>query len=72
MIRIAITEAAFEAIPSTTLPVVAFEQAINALGPRYAWIEQDVLDRLEALRRPGEGYSAVILRLARETARAGD
>jgi hypothetical protein len=64
MIRIAISEAAFEALPSTPLPVVAHEQAINNLGPRYAWLSRDVLDRLEALRRPGEDYSDVIMRLA--------
>jgi hypothetical protein len=64
MIRIAISEAALEALPATSVPVVAHEQAINNLGPRYAWISQDVADRLEALRRDGEDYNDVILRLA--------
>jgi hypothetical protein len=72
MIRIAISEAAFEALPATSVPVVAHEQLLNALGPPYAWISQDVADRLETLRRDGESYSDVITRLARETARAGD
>ena len=64
MVRIAISEAAFEALPATPLPVVAHEQEINNLGPRYAWISRDVLDRLDALRGDGESYSDVILRLA--------
>ena len=68
MIRIAISQAAFDAIAATALPVVAHEQAINALGPRYLWISQDVADRLEALRGPGEDFSQVILRLAAESA----
>ena len=40
MIRIAISQAAFEALPATPVPVVAHEQAINNLGPRYVWISE--------------------------------
>jgi hypothetical protein len=52
VIRIAITEAAFEAI-ATTLPLgsVGFE--------RHP--EPHVLAKLRALRRPGESYSDAIL-----------
>jgi hypothetical protein len=28
------------------------------------WLERRALDRLDALRQPGEGYSEVILRMA--------
>jgi hypothetical protein len=69
MIRIAITPAAFEAIAST-LPLgsVSYENATNERGERYVWLPPNVVDRLRAQRRPGEGYSDVILRLATMTA----
>jgi hypothetical protein len=65
MIRIAISQAAFEAI-SATLPLgsVSFENAFNERGERYVWLPPNVVDRLTAMRRPGERYSDVILRLA--------
>jgi hypothetical protein len=65
MIRIAITEAAFEAI-AATLPLgsVGYENATNEKGERLIWLEPNVVDRLKAMRRPGESYSDVILRLA--------
>ena len=64
MIRIAITEAAFDAI-ATTLPLgsVSYENAVNARGGRYVWLPPNLVDRLKAQRRPGESYSDVILRL---------
>jgi hypothetical protein len=65
MIRIAITAAAFEAIKAT-LPVgsVAFEAKVNERGEREIWLAPDALNKLRALRGPGESYSDVILRLA--------
>jgi hypothetical protein len=65
MIRIAISEAAYEAI-SRTLPLgtVAFEQELNEHGRRHVWLEPVVVDRLGALRGPSETHSDVILRLA--------
>ena len=57
MIRIAISQAAFEAIAS-------FENTIDGRGERYVWLELRVVDRLRSLRGPGEDYSQVILRLA--------
>jgi hypothetical protein len=65
MIRIAITQAAFEAIAST-LPFgsVGYENQINERGER--WLERAVIDRLNHLRGPGESYSDVILRIAAE------
>ena len=58
MIRIAITKPAFDAI-AATLPLgsVSFENAFNERGERYVWLPPNVVDRLTALRRPGESYS---------------
>ena len=68
MIKIAITPAAFEAI-AATLPLgsVGYENATNERGERYVWLAPSVVDRLTALRGPGESYSDVILRLAKAT-----
>jgi hypothetical protein len=62
MIRIAITEAAFEAIAATLL----LGSATRPSAPRRArcWVclERRALDGLDALRQPDEGYSGIILR----------
>jgi hypothetical protein len=65
MVRIAISQAAFDAIAST-LPLgsVGYENEVNQHGERYVWLEPNVVNRLRALRDPGESYSDVILRLA--------
>ena len=65
MIRIAITAEAFDAIAST-LPLgsVGYENEVNERRERLIWLEPKVVDRLRALREPGESYSDVILRLA--------
>jgi hypothetical protein len=67
VIRIAITEAAFTAI-AATLPLgsVSYENQVNERDERYVWLPPNVVDRLKAQRRPGEGYSDVILRIAAE------
>src|SRR5208337_291099 len=64
MIRIAITEAAFKAI-TATLPLgsVACEAEVTAKGELLIWIEPSAVDRLRAMRGPGESHSDVILRL---------
>ena len=65
LIRISITPAAFEAIAATLqLGSVGYEPELNAKGERLIWLEAAFLDRLRAMRRPGESYSDVILRLA--------
>jgi hypothetical protein len=65
VIRIAISQAAFDAIASTMpLGSVGYENEVNAKGERYVWLAPNVVDRLKALRGPGENYSDVILRLA--------
>jgi hypothetical protein len=65
MICIAISIEAFEAI-ARTLPVgsVGVEPEANIEGERTVWLEEVWVDRLGALRGPGESYSAVILRIA--------
>ena len=67
MIRIAISQAAFDAI-AKTLPLgsVSFENKTNTRGERYVWFEPSVVARLRAQRGPGESYSEVILRVAAE------
>jgi hypothetical protein len=62
MVRIPITQAAFEAI-ARSLPFgsVSFENKTNEQGERLIWLEPRVVDRLRALRRAGEDYSQVIL-----------
>jgi hypothetical protein len=64
MVRIAITNAASEAI-SATLPLgsVAVEPYFNEKGERVVWLEEVWVDRLGAMRGPGETYSDVILRM---------
>ena len=65
MVRIAITQAAFDAI-CATLPFgsVSYENATDEHGARLIWLPRDVVDRLRAMRGPGESYSDVIMRLA--------
>jgi hypothetical protein len=55
MIRIAISVEAFEAI-ATTLPLgnVAFENKTNEQGQRLIWLDRAMVDRLRAMRGPGE------------------
>jgi hypothetical protein len=66
MIRISVTDAAFEAI-AATLPFgsAGFEREPDASGQRHIWLERRFVDRLAAMRGPGESYSDVILRLAK-------
>jgi hypothetical protein len=65
MIRIAISQAAFDAIARTmSFGSVNFKAGVDDTGERYIWLPRAVVDRLRALRGPGESYSDVILRLA--------
>ena len=68
MIRIAISQAAFEAI-AATLPLgsMSFENKINENGDRLIWLERRMLDKLRSHRRAGESYSDVILRVAADS-----
>jgi hypothetical protein len=68
MIRLSITAAAFDAIAATLPPgSVGYENATNERGERLIWLEPNMVDRLRAMRGPGESYSDVILKLANET-----
>jgi hypothetical protein len=65
MIRIAISEAAFDAIASISpLGSVGYEAEVGANGERLIWLLAAVVDRLRVLRGPDDSYSDVILRLA--------
>jgi len=57
MVRIAITIEAFEAI-ARTLPLgsMGYESEPNERGERYVWLEEVWVNRLGAMRRPGETY----------------
>jgi len=69
MVRIAISQAAFDAI-ARTMPFgsVNFEAGVEANGERYIWLSRAVVDRLRSLRGQGESFSDVILRLRRRRA----
>jgi predicted CopG family antitoxin len=43
--------------------LVGYEAHTNTKGERLVWLEAAVVDRLSAMRGPGESYSDVILRL---------
>jgi hypothetical protein len=68
VVRIAISQAAFEAIVKT-LPLgsVGFEDKLNEKGERLIWLEANGVDRLRSLRGAGESYSDLIMRVAAET-----
>jgi hypothetical protein len=65
MVRIAISDVAFSALVST-LPLGsdAYEAEIDAGGDRLIWLPRNAVDRLSALRGPGDSFSDVILKLA--------
>lgn len=66
MIRIAISVEAFEAIARTLqFGSVGYENEINERGERLIWLDLLVLNRLRAMRVPGESYSDVMIRTAR-------
>jgi hypothetical protein len=63
MIRIALSDAAYDAIAST-LPKGSARWPMQRDGDQcFIQLEAAVVERMRAMRRPGESYSAVILRL---------
>ena len=63
MIRIALSDSAYDAIAST-LPKGSARWPMQRDGDQcFIQVESAVVNRMRALRRPGESYSAVILRL---------
>jgi hypothetical protein len=65
MIRITTTTAAFEAIAATLPSSVGVEQNRAPNGDYFIRLDPRYVDRLRAMRGPGESYSDVILRLAK-------
>ncbi len=63
MIRIALSDAAYYAIASTLPKGSARWPMQRDRGQCFIQVEAAVVDRMRAMRRPGESYSAVILRL---------
>jgi hypothetical protein len=64
IIRITITADAFEAIATTLPSSVGVEARRASNGDYFIWLDPRFVDRLRAMRGPGESYSDVILRLA--------
>lgn len=64
MRRIAITPAALAAI-AAMLPLgsVGYEAQLDRQGNRLIWLDEWTVNKLSALRGPGESYSNVIVRL---------
>ncbi len=71
MVRISISQAAFDAI-AATLPLgsVGYETEANERGERLIWLEDAMADRLGAMRGPGESFSDAIIRIAGQEALA--
>jgi hypothetical protein len=63
MIRIALTHAAYDAISSTLPKGSARWPMQRDRGWCFIQVESATVDRMRTMRRPGESYSSVILRL---------
>jgi hypothetical protein len=66
MIAISITAEAYAAIKAT-LPMMDAATSPGPEGLIRIWLDRAVVDKLRALRGPGESYSDVILRLAKSS-----
>jgi hypothetical protein len=65
MVRIAISQAAFDAIASTMpLGSVGFENQRDSNGDWFIWLPHDAIAKLKAMRGPGDSYSDAIMRLS--------
>jgi hypothetical protein len=64
MIRIIVSAAAYEAILATVSEDRRLPPLRSPQGDFFLWLNEATVNRLTALRGPGEGYSEVILRLA--------
>jgi hypothetical protein len=63
MIRVALTDAAYDAIASTLPKGAARWPMQRDQGQCFIQVEAAVVDRMRGMRRPSESYSQVILRL---------
>jgi hypothetical protein len=66
MVRIAISQKAFDAILATLPGNVGFENRRAANGDWFIWLPHDVLARLNHLRARADSYPDVILRIVEE------
>jgi hypothetical protein len=62
MTRIAITQAAWEAI-AATVDWAAAPPTRSASGKCLIWLPKHIVNTLDGLRRKGEGYSETIMRI---------
>ena len=63
MIKIAVTPEAFANVEATLpLGTVGVEPMANEQGEREIWIDKGALNKLRAMRGPGESYNDAILR----------
>ncbi len=65
MIRIEITAAAYEALAALAICGLV-EPHRSPQGDYYLWLTRAAVNRLKAARAADEGYSATILRLAKQ------
>jgi hypothetical protein len=63
MIRVVLTDAAYDAIASTLPKGAARRPMQRDRDQCFIQVEAAVVDRMRAMRRPGDSYSEVILRL---------
>jgi hypothetical protein len=63
MIRVVLTDEAYDAIASTLPKGAARWPMQRERGQCFIQVEAAVVDRMRAMRRPGESYSEVILKL---------
>ena len=63
MIRVALTDSAYDAIASTLPEGSARWPMQRDNGKCFIQVEAALIDRMRAARRPGETYSHVLLRL---------
>jgi hypothetical protein len=65
MISIPITDEACEALKARNPGIDQDQTSRGRNGQLRIWVDRTFLDQILAVRRPGESYSAVILRLAK-------
>ena len=63
MIRIALSDTAYDAISSTLPKGSARWPMQRDHGQCFIQVESAIVDRMRVMRRPGESYSSVMLRL---------
>jgi hypothetical protein len=65
MIRISITQAAFDAIAPLPFGSVGYEPVLTTKGERLIWVDARAIDKLDALRGPSEGLKLVEIKARR-------